>query len=92
MLCLCVSLSPSMQELCQEVPGLFSLGPKGELLVGQARQHERQLEKVRDACRKQGGMGRGEGAGARQQPGSNQHITCGRGDSCICWDRAQSDF
>lgn len=35
-----------LQELCAEVPGLFSLGPKGELVVGEARQHEKQLEKV----------------------------------------------
>lgn len=36
-----------LQELCKEVPGLFSLGPKGQLVVGEARQHEMQLEKVR---------------------------------------------
>lgn len=35
------------QELCQEVPGLFSLDRKGQLVVGDARQHEKQLEKVR---------------------------------------------
>jgi hypothetical protein len=45
----CVCPGPP-QELCQEVPGLFSLGPKGELLVGEARQHEKQLEKVREPC------------------------------------------
>jgi hypothetical protein len=37
---------PVLQELVKEVPGLFSLGPKGQLVVGEARQHEQQLEKV----------------------------------------------
>jgi hypothetical protein len=44
MCCACCALL--LQELCAEVPGLFSLGPKGELVVGEARQHEKQLEKV----------------------------------------------
>lgn len=39
--------SRHLQELVKEVPGLFSLGPKGQLVVGEARQHEKQLEKVR---------------------------------------------
>jgi hypothetical protein len=40
-------IHPPLQELVHEVPGLFSLGPKGQLVVGEARQHEKQLEKVR---------------------------------------------
>jgi hypothetical protein len=67
--CVSCALSPALsplcvQELCEEVPGLFSLGPKGELLVGQARQHEKQLEKVRTVFWGRGACVRvGSGAG-----------------------------
>ena len=37
---------PDAAKLAAEVPGLFSVGPDGQLVVGEARQHEKQLEKV----------------------------------------------
>jgi DNA-directed RNA polymerase I and III subunit RPAC1 len=38
---------PDAAQLVAEVPGLFTLDASGRLVVGAARQHEQQLEKVR---------------------------------------------